>query len=371
MVTGYFSLISLNLRLLLLIVLLPCSGVKMEAQKETGNVPVSRTMRRIPDSLTWSTDDLAGYINANFTTRREKSRAAFLWITRNIKYNFDSIITNSIYETPSEVSERILKTRTGVCLNFAHLFSEISNKVGARCYIVQGYTKQNGRVDYLPHLWCASFIDTAWYLFDPTWGSAYFMTKPAVMIRSHMPFDPIWQLLYHPITHQEFYKSNFWSAKNRPFFNYPDTLQAYERASELERTIASARRIEQSGVKNTFTEAKLRVLHGNIDYLRNKQAAEKYDTAAIQYNKGITMLNRFITSRNDQFRSDAGGLQSKQILDSSGYYLASALKVIAAINAPDENINVSANQLKNAIYETMKVMEEQRTYFYNFLKNRR
>ena len=355
------------------------------AQKATGYAAISKTMSRIPDSLTRSTRGIASYVNSKFPTQREQSRAIFIWIARNISYNFDSLFTNRYGETPSEVSERILRTRVGVCLNFATLFNEISNKAGIRSYLIQGYTKQGGRVDYLPHVWCAGYLDSAWYLTDPTWGAGYvykgrfvnqvnnfyFMADPEDLIRSHMPFDPVWQLLYHPLTHQEFYKSYFRVDKNRPYFNFPDSLAVFERASELDRAISAARRIEKYGVKNDFIATKLRVLKGEIVYYRNKTATERYDSAVNRYNEGIIMLNRFIHIRNEQFQPVKDSLHFRQLLDSTEYHFMSAMQTLAGINAPEESIAVSVIQLNNAISGTMMILNEQKAFLDSTLRNRR
>lgn len=342
-------------------------------------------MSRIPDSLTYSTQKIADYIRSNFSTEREMSRAIFVWIARNIKYNFDSILTNKYYETPSEVSDRILRTRTGVCLNYACLFNELSNKAGIKSYVIQGFTKQGGSVDFLPHVWCAGFIDSAWYLFDPTWGSGYvegrkfvnqvnnyyFMTQPEDMIKSHMPFDPLWQLLYYPITHKEFFKGKQKMDKGRPFFNYPDTLNNYLHASELDRAVSSARRIELSGVENNFIAAKLRILKGEIEYYRNAMAAEKYESVVTSYNEGISMLNRFIAHRNNQFEFENDSVQLAQILDSTEYCLTMASKALTDIEAPDRSISLSILELQHAIDGIMEALHEQRAFLYAYLRNQR
>lgn len=373
-----------KIRVLLIAVLLTASVTGSLAQQEAGYASIHRIMSRIPDSLTYAVQDIANYVNSEFTTQREKSRAIFLWITRNISYNFDSLFTNRYDESASEISERILKTRVGVCLNYATLFNEISNKAGIRSYVVQGYTKQGGRVHYLPHIWCAAFIDSAWYLTDPTWGagyvykgkfisqinSSYLMAKPEVMIRSHMPFDPVWQLLYHPITHKEFYKSNFRNAKTRSYFNFPDSLHTYEHASELDRAISSARRIEQCGVMNSFIEAKLRVLQGDIVYFRNRIAAEKYELAVSKYNTGINMLNRFIGYRNNRFQPEQDSTHYTQLLDSTEHLFNTAIQTLAGISGPDENLVSSVNSLNDAISETLLALHEQRFSLKNYLKDR-
>ncbi len=342
-------------------------------------------MARIPDSLTYSTQDIADYVLSNFSTQREISRAIYVWVARNIKYNFDSILTNSLYETPSEVSDRLLRTRTGVCLNYACLFNELCSLAGITSYIVQGFTKQGGRVDFLPHVWCAAYVDTAWYLFDPTWGSGfvdggkfvnninsyYFMTKPENMIKSHMPFDPVWQLLYYPITQKEFYKGRYRADTNRPFFNYPDTLYDYINASELDRAVASARRIERCGIANNFIAAKIRVLKGEIEYFRNAMAAEKYESAVASYNKGIAILNNFIAHRNNQFESVDDSIQLVQILDSSEYCLTIALEALSDVEAPDRSISASLVELQHAIGGTKEALQKQRIFLNNYLRNRR
>ena len=381
----YISICCTKIRFLLIAVQLIGLIHLADAQKGIRYASVNRIMSRIPDSLTCSTREIADYIRSNFSTQKEMSRAVFIWIARNIKYNFDSILTNKYYETPTEVSDRILRTRTGVCLNYACLFNELSIKAGIKSYVIQGFTKQGFRVDFLPHVWCAGFIDSTWYLFDPTWGSGYvekgkfvnqvnnfyFMTPPEDMIRSHMPFDPLWQFLYYPISHNEFRKGKVRIDTNKPFFNYPDTLYNYMHASELDRAVSSARRIEQSGAENNFIAAKLRILKGEIDYLRNASAAEKYGSAVTSYNEGISKLNRFIAHRNIQFGSEIDSVQMIQILDSTEYCLTMASKALTDIEAPDKSISWSIDELQHAIDGTIEALCEQRAYLYSYLRNRK
>jgi hypothetical protein len=346
-------------------------------QKERGYFAVSRIMSSIPDSLAFSTDGIAFYVNSNFSTQKEKSRAIFSWITNNIAYNFDSIFTIHSYPKPSEIAEKTLKTRTGVCLHYANLFTVIANKAGIKSYVIQGYTKQNRVVDYLPHVWCAGLIDSTWYLFDPTWGAGYvynrrfvrqvnnfyYMTKPQDLIHTHMPFDPLWQFLNFPVTVQEFYKGDTRQDKTRPFFNFTDTLRAFENSTPNEQFIASARRIEQNGMGNSFIEAKLRVLRGEIEYNRNKANAAKYDTAISLYNQGITRLNRFIGYRNNQYKPEMDSMRVLQMLDSTEYLFNAAVIKSGEIQEPDVNAIGSLIELNNAIDTSKRVLHEQKTAY--------
>jgi hypothetical protein len=366
---------------LVLAILLLGSLTGLKAQRGTG-VPVNRVMARIPDSLTTSTNGIAYYINMNFSTQKEKSRAIFLWIAKNIEYSFDSMFDNSIYEAPASVSERILKTRTGVCLQYADLFSELAGKTGIRCYVIQGYTQQEEHIDVIPHVWCGAVINSSWCFFDPTWGSGYvsngrfikqvnnfyFMTKPEVFIRSHMPFDPLWQFLHYPITNQEFYDRHFQSDASRTFFNFQDTLSVYEHETPVEQYISSARRIEQNGVKNSFIEAKLRVLYGKITYHRNQAAAETYNTAVDLYNEGIKKINRFISERNNQFESETDPANLIRMLDSTEVLFNHAVGMLLEIKDADESIVSALDLLNKAIGESIAALKEQQFFLHGYLK---
>jgi hypothetical protein len=333
------------------------------------------------DSVAYSTDGIANYIRSKFSAQKERSWAIFTWIAGNIQYEFDSIFTNNYYETPSEASEKILRTRSGVCLQFASLFSEIANKAGIKSYVIQGYTKQQGWVDNLPHVWCAGLVDSSWYLFDPTWGSGYvadgkyvqdvnnfyFMANPEEFIRSHMPFDPLWQFLNYPVTNQEFYRNNFRLDPGKPFFNFKDTLETYEHESEINRSISSARRIEQNGVINPFLAAKLRVLKGKIAYYRDSTNAEKYSTAVNLYNEGIKKLNRFISHSNRQFKPEADSVALVQLLDSTEYLINSAVITLSEIRDPLENMTSAIILLNNSMMATMNLLNEQKAILRRYL----
>jgi hypothetical protein len=374
----------LHMKILLAFILI-ISLTDVSAQKGTEYSFVSHIVSRIPDSLTYSTERIADYINAHFSSQKEKSLAIFTWIVKNIEYDFDSSLSVNLYQTPSEISAKVLKTRTGVCLHFASLFSEIANKTGIQSYIVHGYTKQRGVVDYISHVWCAGMVDSVWYLFDPTWGSGYlshrrfikqvnyyyFMTKPKDLIKSHMPFDPLWQFLNYPVTNQEFYNNVFWITKNKVFFNYIDTLDKYEHESEIERYISSARRIEQNGGINAFVAAKLRILKGDIEYYQSKMIAEKYSSAVNVYNKGIHKLNKFINISNNSFKSDKDTCELKQILDSAEYFFRISTGILNEIRNPDESMTASVMMLNHAINESMKILNDQKTALERYLRSRK
>jgi hypothetical protein len=138
--------------------------------------------------------------------QREKTRAIFAWIAGNIEYDVINMFALNFSEDTTAKIARALQTRKGICENYATLFTAVCNAAGIESVVVEGYTKQRGFTDYIPHAWSAARLDGAWYLFDPTWGSGYiekgqftrkmndgyFKATPESFIATHMPFDYLW-----------------------------------------------------------------------------------------------------------------------------------------------------------------------------------
>ena len=246
--------------------------------KETDKVAL-----QMPDSDATSTQFMANYINTHFNTNTEKARAIFIWIATNIQYDVDNMFAINFYEKTEDKISKVLKTRKGICENYAALFNAIALKCGLQSFVIEGYTKQRGFTDYIPHAWCATNIDSSWFLFDPTWGSGYilnskfykkinneyFKAPPSRLIKSHIPFDPMWEFLNYPITNQEFYEGKIQENKSKPYFNYNDSIKVYESLPQIDQWIAAERRIESNGVKNGMIFDRINHLKSNIENYQN------------------------------------------------------------------------------------------------------
>ena len=63
-----------------------------------------------------------------------------------------------------------------------------------------------------PHCWAAARVEGAWRLLDPAWAGPpaprlaehFFLTDPELLSFSHLPREPVWQLLHPPLSRQEF-----------------------------------------------------------------------------------------------------------------------------------------------------------------------
>ena len=329
--------------------------------------------------------ELVEFINNNFSTETDKLRAAFVWITTNFEYDVENMFAIKFYNEAQELINLMLKNKKGICSHFAYLFSEIGNKLGIKTYLISGYTKQRGFVDYIPHAWCASLVDSTWYLFDPTWGTGYiqkhqfikkqndfyFKTQPKDLIRSHMPFDPLWQFLYYPISAQEFYLGNTTINEDKPIFNYIDTLKVYENETKIEQLISANNRIEQNGVKNTLTYNQLENNSREIEHYKNKIVVDSYNSAANFYNEGVYSLNRFIDFRNKQFTPQKTEIEIRKMVETADSLFINSQNKLQQIITTDINTINSINQLKLAIVEAKMQIKEQKNFIDTYFNTKK
>jgi hypothetical protein len=337
---------------------------------------IDRKALQLPESLTISTEGIAQYIIANFNTDKEKTRAIFVWVATNIQYDVDNMFAMNFYEKKEDKISKPLKTRKGICENYAALFDDICSKSGIKSFIIEGYTKQNGFTDYIPHAWCAAMVDSSWYLFDPTWGSGYinggkffrkinndfYMASPAVLIKSHIPFDYMWQFLNYPITNQEFYEGSIQENKSKPYFSYVDSIKAYENKNNIEQKISAAYRIEKNGVKNSMIFDRLQHIKLEIENDRQNKIMNLYNSAVADYNEGINDFNEFIDFRNRQFTPQKADPEILNMLDAPDNKFRAAKIELSQIKNPDRNLANMILQLTRTIDDATAHLTEQQDW---------
>jgi hypothetical protein len=337
---------------------------------------IDKKALQLPDSLTITTDDIAHYITSNFKRDKEKTRAIYVWIANNILYDIDNMFAINFYEQKQEKISKPLKTRKGICENYAALFNDICAKSGIKSFVIEGYTKQNGFTDYIPHAWCAALVDSSWFMFDPTWGSgyisngkfykkinnAYFKVNPSTLIKSHMPFDFLWQFLNYPVTNQEFYEGKTEQNNVKPFFNYKDSIEIYEKKSSVEKSIASSYRIEKNGVKNSLIFDRLQHIKLEVENERQKKTITLYNLAVSDYNVGINDFNAFIQYRNKQFAPTKSDAEIQHMIDTANNKLKNAKAKLSEIKTADANTISLVTQLTKSIDDAATHIKEQQDW---------
>ncbi|HEV2479015.1 MAG TPA: transglutaminase domain-containing protein [Puia sp.] len=342
------------------------------ASKPNHYAQIDALALKLPDSSSATVAGIAAYVNAHFTTPTEKTRAIFIWIADKIDYDVVNMFALNFYDDPTEDIARPLRTRKGICVNYASLFTAICNEVGIQSVVVQGYTKERGFVGYIPHAWSAAVVDGSWYLFDPTWGSgyvennvfvrkineAYFKATPETFIATHMPFDPLWEFLYYPVTTEDFFNGRTGVDKTRPYFNYEDSIKAYDAENTVTREAIAANRIERNGVRNSATADMIRHLRVDVENHerqaesdRQNRVIDSFNLASRTFNQAITLFNAFIDYRNDQFKPAKPDAAIQQMLDSADRALFAAKAQVSAIvpTVADTKIQQPLQQLTAAI----------------------
>lgn len=240
---------------------------------------------KIPGPSTNTTKSISDYIKQNFSTDTARARAIYFWITNNISYDVAKLqARNTNTDGVRQSVDDVLKTRSAVCGGYADLFVELCTGVGIKAILVGGYIKKSAIGSPLAHAWVGAQIAGIWYLFDPTWGAGYvrndqfvktfnnkfYKVLPEDMIKDHMPFDPMYQFLNHPITNKEFIDGKIAINTAKPFFNYIDTMKQYAMLSPAEKIRDETRRLEANGIQNDLIMERLNILKKELILMQLK-----------------------------------------------------------------------------------------------------
>lgn len=359
----------------ILLVALACICFSANAQLDEGRrEAIESVVKDLPRAVTDDVAGIASFIRDNFSNKIEQLYAAYSWIGANIEYDVAKMYDSGFYVDTVDFAKVALETRRGVCLHFAELFNAISNQLGIKSYFVEGYTRQaDGTIARIGHAWCANQLDGEWSLFDPTWDAGYiyngkyvkkqratyFNASPEIFIKTHMPYDPMWQLLNYTISNDEFYAGKTEVDKSNPYFNYADTLRAYERQDVIERLVSESRRIRDNGVRNSFLEDKLEVNEYNIQvYTMNIY----YNNSVVLYNDGVGYYNEFIAYRNDQFEPARPQKAVKAMLKAAEDRLTEAKTMLSGAKYADRTNAKLINTLSDAIDNALNGVREQQEF---------
>lgn len=156
----FLSLLSLSVRAQAV-----STGPQLEYNKK--EIAVSRRVSKHPVML-------ANALTKGKTSDKEKFDAIFAWVATYIKYDFAAYFSSGGSGTPR--INRLLKYRTGICLDYAYLMDSLCKLSGITNTTVYGYTKDeifdvNDSVYVDNHAWNAVKLDGLWYVYDVTWAS--------------------------------------------------------------------------------------------------------------------------------------------------------------------------------------------------------
>lgn len=323
---------------------------------------------RIPKAETYSAVSIARYIQLNYKTDKDRLSAIYSWVISNISYDKDSMyhINWSLY--PEEKIAATLRRRRGVCENYAALFTDIALKSGIRSFVVNGYTKQSGSVNSAGHSWCAVSLENEWYLCDPTWdaGSSgkvlYFLVSPLQFIQTHMPFDPLWQLLDHSITDREFRKGLFYIERDKTSYNFEDSVNAFFQLDSLQQMEAAANRVKRAGVENERVKNWLAYNQMQIAIVYGEKDMDFYNAAVADLNKANSIFNDFIQYRNTRFIPYKPDEKIKSMLNPISILLSSASLKLNQMGRKIETFQYDTGTIKSRISKLQERLQDQQHF---------
>jgi hypothetical protein len=243
-------------------------------------------------------------------TEEEKARAIYTWVAQYLEYDYLGVENVTLGFESTDVVQEALSKRKGVCQHYAELFDALARESGLTSLVVFGYTRQNGKIDKVPHAWNAVMIDSVWYLSDPTWASGYFngttyvndfrdiyfMVPPSEMIKSHIPFDPIFQFLKHPVSHDNFKNGHF--KPGDISIDYKAEINRYFTSKEEEKIAGAMERVKDFGIANTMVRGyysnlnrQYKVFYANRQIDLHNEAIEKFNSLVAAYNNYAERMN--------------------------------------------------------------------------------
>jgi hypothetical protein len=365
---------------LILVLLIIVSATPLFAQTRKENT-INYHSVKLPDSLMKSTQEIANYFNTNYVGNYQRSKAIYEWITNTFSYDLENFL--SLSEVKEEdIIPYILTNRKGVCTHYAYLYSEVANLCGIKTHLVTGYVKQGGEISQLTHMWCASLIDSTWYLVDPTWGAGsvnenqflrkatlqYFTSKIIAFGESHMPFDPIWQLRITPISFMQFDNnlSVVVGPKMTPI-DFQSKIAELEAKTEVEQAFNTIERIKQLGPANKNVYLHIRDLTRKID----NHNSGYYRKSIISYYRANNLLNQFMLYRYSQsilYKEDRDIIS---MIDSAQFFVEQSRKYNQAILQPEQYMLESLNEINTFLNETQQLILEQQIFLKKYINTKK
>ena len=330
----------------------------------------------VPREFTHSSGEIADYLRKNNSSDVRFAEAAYDWVADNLRYDTDSMYYfNWSADFDTQVAGT-LRRRKGVCENYSALFKDILAKGNISAFVVHGYSKPAGRLNPVGHAWVAALLEGKWWLFDPTWDAGaqnnrYFMRDPESFIATHMPYDPLWQLLPHPYTHAEYKRSKNAASVKLPPQNVRDSVANFLLLDSMARLQASGIRMLEAGIEDN--DLKLWYAYNSMKISIIKEAGYKssYDEAIGFLNKAVASLNEFITHRNNNFKPEKNAEQISAPLTAAKDNYAKAIAYFNRLKTEPDNYQYDPSWLEESLQKLQKKIADQEVFLQSFLSGKK
>ncbi|NIG57094.1 transglutaminase domain-containing protein [Chitinophaga sp. Cy-1792] len=326
------------------------------------------TIVSIPEEATGSPAAMAKWLKAHTSSSMQLQRSLYNWIAKNIRYDVPGMYQQRDYRDTTAALQRVLRSREGVCTDYASLYAKVCQEAGIPAFTVNGYCLENGTLSPTgAHDWVAVKNGGQWTITDPTWGAGtvngatftpqlnwdWFQLSPQAAIKRHIPFDPMWQLLANPVRHDEVGVSR----QSGPTFNYNDTIALYFRSARYERMAGMLGRIERyGGASNPFVQAELdwlrqtvKVLAGNREIEERNRLIDKFTAVNKEYSEVVRLYNDYVTYKNKQFQPEQSDVAIRKMMEGMTGRLKAVEQELSGMKSTDAAMAGHLNELNAAV----------------------
>ncbi len=333
------------------------------AVQSAGRKHIENKMQTIPNSQTRTVQQLSDYINNHFDADEQRLYAIYYWLATAIRYDVRSINRIPKEQAYEQIILNTLKQRKGVCEGYAGLMDTLSKLAGIPVFTVHGFTRQQGRIDPLPHAWIAAKVNDSWYLTDPTFASgsmqngryvhayddSWFMVAPPEMIETHMPYDPTWQFLEQVVSYRTFALGE----KDKPLYStpfmYEDTIALFQRSSPGTQLLAEQRRIQLNNFRHQVISTRLEYIKEALRVNHLNDRIVLFNRATTLFNSAADNYNRYAQERNQHRLSDQAAAYLSNLLIEAQKSLNEASALLGQITNPPKDMRRHITGLSDSI----------------------
>ncbi|MBM4762885.1 transglutaminase-like domain-containing protein [Bacillus sp. B15-48] len=130
--------------------------------------------------------ELASQITNGMTNDREKTKAIYEYVAKNVSYDVQKYKNDEFEWDDSAL--KTLELKSGVCQDYAYLTLALLRASGIEARFVEGIA--GGGIFPGRHAWVEAKVDGSWLTMDPTWGSGYIQNEQFVAAFNEDYFDP-------------------------------------------------------------------------------------------------------------------------------------------------------------------------------------
>lgn len=305
------------------------------------------------------------------TYSEDTLRSIFDFVAKNIDYDVKMLSKIPEYKNREEILEAAIKRRKGICEHYAELLHQLMLHHGYDSHLVSGYLMEDNQINTeFGHTWNAVRLDNGWYLMDATWASGYvedmkfykkydpswYLVKPEKMLETHFPYDPLWQLIDYPISHEAIKKGETNQGQSEEKIDFDEVITAEKKMNDAQVTERVIQRIKAAGVTNRLILTRLKFLE-----LELASANAKSDIDRI--NQGVDFMNDAVVNFNAYMKAKQQGFKGKEwtpekLEEHTSYIkeqLRQASQLFSSVSIRDPKITANLKDLKG---NTAKMMQD-------------